>query len=132
AIVADRVALLEAGQRWAEAANALRAEARRDERDDESLGHAARDYLKAQDPLHAEGALLAALLRHPQRRRLYKPLAVEIYTPRGDFALAEKVLEAGERNAVDMLPIYAASADVIAKREQAWTEHTALGPEGRP
>ena len=132
AIVADRVALLEAGQRWAEAANALRAEARRDERDDESLGHAARNYLKAQDPLHAEEALLAALLRNPERGSLYKRLAVEIYTPRGDFALAEKVLEAGERNAVDMLPIYAASADVIAKREQAWTEHTALGPEGRP
>ncbi len=132
AIIADRVALLEAGQRWGEAAETLRAEARRDERDDESLGHAARNYLKANDPTRAEEALLAGLLRNPERGSLYQRLAVDIYTPRGDFALAEKVLEAGERNAVDMLPIYAASADVISKREQAWTEHTALGPEARP
>ena len=132
AIIADRVALLEAAQRWGEAADTLRAEARRDEGDDASLGHAARNYLKANDPAHAEEALLAALLRNPERGSLYQRLAVDIYAPRGDFALAEKVLEAGERNAVDMLPIYAASADVIAKREQAWTVHTAMGPESRP
>jgi O-antigen ligase/tetratricopeptide (TPR) repeat protein len=129
-IIADLVLLLESNQRWTEAADTLRAEARRDERDDESLGHAARNYLKANDPARAEEALLAALLRNPERGSLYQRLAVDIYAPRGDFALAEKTLEAGERNAVDMLPIYAASADVIAKREQAWTEKTALGAGG--
>src|SRR5262249_3976459 len=119
AIIADLVLLLESNQRWAEAADTLRAEARRDERDDESLGHAARNYLKANDPARAEEALLAALLRNPERGSLYQRLAVDIYTPRGDFALAEKVLEAGERHAGDMLPIYSASADVPPKREPA-------------
>ena len=132
AIVADRVALLEAGERWTEAADTLRAEARRDERDDQSLGHAARNYLKANDPARAEESLLAALLRNPERGSLYQRLAVDVYVPRGEFVLAEKVIEAGERNAVDMIPIYSASSDVIAKREQAWTERMALGAQERP
>jgi hypothetical protein len=132
AIVADRVALLEASERWTEAADTLRAEAGHDERDDESLGRAARNYLKAKDAVRAEESLLAALLRNPERGSLYQRLAVEVYVPRGDFALAEKVIEAGERNAVDMLPIYSASADVIAKREEAWTERTAMGAGGQP
>jgi O-antigen ligase len=132
AIVADRVALLEASARWTEAADTLRTEAGHDERDDESLGHAARNYLKAKDPTRAEESLLAALLRNPERGSLYQRLAVEVYVPRGDFALAEKVIEAGERNAVDMLPIYSASSDVIAKREEAWTERTAMGAGGQP
>jgi hypothetical protein len=119
-IVADRVALLEAGERWAEAADTLRAEAERDEYDERSLSQAARNYLKAGDPQRAEEALLGALLRNPERGSLYQRLAVDIYTARGDFASAEKVLQAGERHAVDMLPVYAASAEVIAKREQAW------------
>ncbi len=99
--------------------------------DDASLAHAARNYLKANDPERAEEALLAALLRNPERGSLYQRLAVDIYAARGDFALAEKVLEAGERNAVDMLPVYAASADVIAKREQAWTERVAAPSRDR-
>jgi O-antigen ligase len=132
AIVADRIALLEASERWTEAADTLRAEAGHDERDDESLGHAARNYLKAKDPARAEESLVAALLRNPERGSLYQRLAVEVYVPRGDFALAEKVIEAGERNAVDMLPIYSASSDVIAKREEAWTERTAMGAGGQP
>jgi O-Antigen ligase len=132
AIVADRVALLEAAERWTEAADTLRAEAGRDERDDESLGHAARNYLKASDPVRAEEALLAALLRNPERGSLYQRLAVDVYVPRGEFVLAEKVIEAGERNAVDMIPIYSASSDVIAKREQAWTERMAMGAQERP
>src|SRR5262249_6275360 len=124
-IVADRVTLLEARERWAEAADMLRAEARLDDTDDRSLGHAARDYLKVKDLGRAEEALLAALLRNPERGSLYQRLAVDVYTMNGDFPLAEKVVEAGERNAVDMLPVYDASADVIAKREQAWSERVA-------
>ncbi len=131
-IVADRVALLEAGGRWTEAADTLRAEAERDESDERSLSQAARNYLKAHDPARAEEALLAALLRNPERGTLYQRLAVDIYTARGDFASAEKVLEAGERHAVDMLPVYAASAEVIAKREQAWTQRVAGSGEERP
>lgn len=132
-IVADRVALLEAGERWAEAADTLRAEAERDESDERSLSQAARNYLRANDPKRAEEALLAALLRNPERGSLYQRLAVDIYTARGDFASAEQVVKAGERHAVDMLPVYSASAEVIAKREQAWTQRlTGPGEEGRP
>jgi O-antigen ligase len=124
-IVADRVALLEAGERWTEAADMLRAEAWRDQADERSLSQAARNYLKSNDPGRAEEALLAALLRNPERGTLYQRLAVDIYSARGDFASAEEVLKAGERHAVDMLPVYSASADVIAKREQAWADHVA-------
>jgi tetratricopeptide (TPR) repeat protein len=130
-IVADRVTLLEARERWVEAADMLRAEARLDDTDDRSLGHAARNYLKVNDLERAEESLLAALLRNPERGSLYRRLAVDVYTARGEFPLAEKVVEAGERNAVDMLPVYDASADVIAKREQAWTERMA-SPEPGP
>jgi O-antigen ligase len=132
-IVADRVALLEAGGRWTEAADTLRAEAERDQSDERSLSQAARNYLKANDPRRAEEALLAALLRNPERGSLYQRLAVDIYGARGDFASAEQVLKAGEHHAVDMLPVYSASADVIAKREQAWTERLATpSEEARP
>lgn len=128
-IVADRVALLEAGGRWTEAADTLRAEADRDQSDELSLSQAARNYLKANDPRRAEETLLAALLRNPERGSLYQRLAVDIYSARGDFVSAEQVLKAGERHAVDMLPVYSASADVIAKREQAWTERLAMPAE---
>jgi O-antigen ligase len=131
-IVADRVTLLEARERWVEAADMLRGEARLDDTDDRSLGHAARDYLKMNDLGRAEEALLAALLRNPERGSLYQHLAMDVYTVQGNFPLAEKVVEAGERNAVDMLPIYDASADVIAKREQAWSERVASPEPGPP
>jgi O-antigen ligase len=130
-IVADRVTLLEARERWAEAADVLRADARLDDTDDRSLGHAARDYLKVNDLERAEEALLAALLRNPERGTLYQRLAVDVYTVQGNFELAEKVVEAGERNAVDMLPVYDASSAVLAKREQAWSERVA-SPEPGP
>jgi O-antigen ligase/tetratricopeptide (TPR) repeat protein len=130
-IVADRVTLLEARERWVEAADMLRAEARLDDTDDRSLGHAARNYLKVNDLERAEEALLAALLRNPERGSLYQHLAVDVYTVQCNFPLAEKAVEAGERNAVDMLPVYNASADVIAKREDAWAERVA-SPEPGP
>ena len=131
AIVADRVALLEARERWAEAADTLRAEAEsRRARRPVARPRGAK-LSEGQRPRRAPSeSLLAALLRNPERGSLYQRLAVDVYVPRGEFVLAEKVLEAGERNAVDMLPIYAASSDVIAKREQAWTERMALGARG--
>jgi len=73
----------------------------------------------------------AALLRNPERGSLYQHLAADVYTVESNFPLAEKVVEAGERNAVDMLPVYDASSDVIAKREQAWSERVA-SPEPGP
>jgi tetratricopeptide (TPR) repeat protein len=130
-IVADRVALLEARERWGDAADTLVAEAERDDLDDRSLGRAARNYLKVGDTARAEQALLAALARNPERGSLYKRLAVEIYGARGDFGLAEEVLAAGERNAVDLLPVYDASAAVITKREQSWAERLATGKGAR-
>jgi len=130
-IVADRVALLEAHERWAEAAGLLVAEAERDDVDDRSLGRAAHNYLKVGDTVRAEQALLAALGRNPERGSLYKQLAVDIYGARGDFGRAEAVLTAGERNAVDLLPVYDASVAVITKREQSWAERLAAGKESR-
>jgi hypothetical protein len=128
-IVEDRVALLEARERWLNAAEALRAEAERDDTDDRSLAHAARDYLQANDEVKAEEALLAGLLRNPERGTLYQHLAEDIYAARGDFPSAEKVLAAGELHAIDMLPIYDAQADVVTQREEAWAEGL---PTGEP
>ena len=80
-IVADRVTLLEAARPLGGGrGHAARRGAASMRRDDQSLGHAARDYLKANDPERAEEALLAALLRNPERGRLYQRLAVDIYT----------------------------------------------------
>ena len=123
AIVADRVALLEAAERWTEAADTLRAEARRDERDDQSLGHAARNYLKANDPDACGGSAArraAAQSRTRQllptagRRRLHRARRVRPGR-KGDSRRASATPSTCCRST-------AASADVIAKREQAWTE----------
>src|SRR5439155_44470 len=95
AIVDDLVTLLEARERWSEAAATLRTEA--DLRADESttLARAARDYLKGQDYEAAEQMLLAALIRTPDQGDLYRKLAVDVYARQGDFPAAESVLAAG-------------------------------------
>jgi len=117
AILDDLVTLLEAGERWGEAATVLRAEAERGAGPGINLTRAARDYLKARDYAAAEQTLLTALLRRPEQGDLYRDLAVDIYAARGDFSTAEGVLKAGERNAIDMLPIYDGVTEVLAKRE---------------
>jgi O-antigen ligase len=133
-IVNDLVTLLEARGRWGDAADALRAEASRGAAGD-YLVRAARDYLKARNQTSAEETLLAALLRTPEQGDLYRRLAVDIYAARGDFASAESVLAAGERNALDMRPVYEGVTEVLAKRERARSDGfnpPAAEPEATP
>ncbi len=116
-IVEDLVTLLEARAHWKDAATALQAEAERNARSVGPLVRAARDYLKADDGAAAEQVLRAALQRAPERGDLYRTLAVDVYAARGDFPAAESVLHAGERNALDMLPVYEGVTEVLGRRE---------------
>src|SRR5438552_645622 len=117
AIVEDLATLLEARGRWSEAARALVAEADHGAGSGRTLARAARDYLEAGDRAGAEQSLLAALTQAPERGDLYRTLAVDVYAARGDFSAAENVLHAGERNALDMLPVYHGVTEVLARRE---------------
>jgi hypothetical protein len=85
----------------------------------EYYARAARDYLKARDESNAEKTLLAALERTPEQGDLYRDLAVKVYADRGDFDVADTVLEAGERNAVNMMPVYRGTTEVLTRREAA-------------
>jgi O-antigen ligase/tetratricopeptide (TPR) repeat protein len=125
-IVLDLVTLLEVRGQWADAAARLRAEADRGAASAAYFARAARDYLKARDPDSAEGALLAALLHTPEAGNLYRQLAVEVYASRGDFDMAATVLKAGERNALDMLPIYRGVTELLTRRQAADNDHAAL------
>src|SRR5439155_5353284 len=124
-IVEDLVTLLEARAHWREAATALQAEAGRNARSVSPLVRAARDYLKVDDRAAAEQVLRAALQRAPERGDLYRTLAVDVYAARGDFPAAESVLQAGERNALDMLPVYEGVTEVLARRESMGIEKVA-------
>jgi hypothetical protein len=119
AIVSDQVLLLEARERWEDAATVLGAAADLEPTDHASLARAARNHLKARNEDAAEEALLGAVLRAPGEGDLYRDLAVRIYAARGDFPMAERVLEAGERNAVDLLPVYDGRDEVLRRRESA-------------
>lgn len=116
-IVDDLATLLEARERFADAAAHLRAEAERNEDGRVYLARAARAALRANDLDGAEETLLAALTRTPEQGRLYRDLALEVYAARGDFASAETVLQAGERNAVDLLPIHRGVSELVVRRE---------------
>ena len=128
-IVSDLVSVLEARERWSDAAAVLAGVAGRSLEGGANLAHAARNYLKAGDTAAAEKTLLAAMVREPQQGELYRDLAVEIYAKRGDFPMAEDVLEAGERNALDMLPIYDGITQVLARRESNRPEDRAIGQD---
>ena len=128
AIVEDLVTLLEARGHWKEAAAALQAEAARSAQGGGQLARAAGDYLKAGDLGAAERTLRAALQQAPERGDLYRTLAVDVYAARGDFPAAESVLHAGERNAVDMLPVYEGVTEVLARREATGIEKVASAP----
>src|SRR6059036_1972538 len=121
-IVEDLASLLEALGHWREAAASLQAEAGRNAEVSGQLARAARDYLKADDKAAAEQVLRVALERAPERGDLYRTLAVDIYAARGDFAAAESVLQAGERNALDMLPVYEGVTEVLGRRESSGME----------
>jgi len=125
AIVEDLASMLEARGHWREAAAALQAEAGRNAEVSGQLARAARDYLKADDKAAAEQVLRAALERAPERGDLYRTLAVDVYAARGDFPAAESVLQAGERNALDMLPVYEGVTEVLARRESMGIEKVA-------
>jgi hypothetical protein len=119
AIVDDLVTLLEARERWADAAALLRDDADPGADGAVRLAHAARDWVRAGDHQAAEQALLTALLRTPERGELYRLLAVDVYGAQKDFDTAERVLHAGERSAVDILPVYEGVTQVLAQREAA-------------
>jgi thioredoxin-like negative regulator of GroEL len=119
AIVDDLVALLEARNRWADAAALLRDDADPGPDGAVRLAHAARDSVRAGDHAAAEQALLTALLRTPERGELYRLLAVDVYGARKEFETADRVLHAGQRSAVDILPVYEGVTQVLAQREAA-------------
>ncbi|MCC6765095.1 MAG: O-antigen ligase family protein [Deltaproteobacteria bacterium] len=116
-IVDDLATLLEARERFADAAALLRAEAERSEDGRAHLARAARAALRARDLDAAEATLLAALTRTPEQGRLYRDLALDVYAARGDFESAETVLRAGERNAIDLLPIHRGVSELVVRRE---------------
>jgi tetratricopeptide (TPR) repeat protein len=116
-IVDDLATLLEARERWTDAAKFLRAEAGRSEDGHAYLARAARSALKAKDLNGAEETLLAALTHSPDQGKLYRDLALEVYAERGDFDNAETVLEAGERNAFDLEPIHRGVTELVVRRE---------------
>ncbi len=118
-IVDDLVTLMEVRGRFAEAAAVLNEEGDRSAEGGTYYARAAKDYLKAKDEGSAERALLAALERTPEQGDLYRDLAVRIYAERGDFDTADTVLEAGERNAVNMMPVYRGTTEVLTRREAA-------------
>src|SRR5438093_160877 len=128
-IANDLVSLLEARERWSEAAAVLAEEGDRSLDANTDLGRAARNYLKAHDFRAAEQSLLAALLRAPEQGQLYRDLAVEVYAARGDFPLAERVIEAGQRNALDMLPVYEGVTEVLTQHESARDSDDFVAPE---
>jgi hypothetical protein len=68
-------------------------------------------------------------LHQPEEGILYRRLAVDVYAARGDFDTAQTVLKAGERNAVDLLPIYGAVTEVLGRREAARAEEMAQPTE---
>jgi len=125
AIVDDLVTLLEARERWSEAAETLRAESDLRAGESTSLARSARDYLKGQDYEAAEQTLLAALLRTPDQGDLYRRLAVDVYASQGDFPTAESVLAAGERNALDTVPVFRGVTEVLERRDLARTDDIA-------
>jgi O-antigen ligase len=118
-IVDDLATLLESRERFADAAAHLRAEAERNEDGRAYLARAARAALHAHDLDTAEEMLLAALTRTPEQGQLYRDLALEVYAARGDFESAETVLQAGERNAVDRLPIHRGVSELVVRRESS-------------
>lgn len=127
AVVYELVALREARGRWREAAALLRVEADRSGDRGIDLGRAARDYRRAGELDAAEATLVAALLRAPDDGDLYRRLAVEVYAKRGDFETAERILRAAERNAGDMMAVYAGVTEVL-RQQQQWLSSRAFAP----
>lgn len=124
-ILNDLALLLEARDRHADAARLLRAEAAASHDGRLLMARAARNALRVGDLATAEEVLLAALAENPDEGRLYRDLAVGVYAARGDFASAETVLTAGERNALDMLPVHRGKTEFLERRAAAEDDRTA-------
>jgi hypothetical protein len=124
-ILNDLALLLEARDRHADAARLLRAEAAASHDGRLLMARAARNALRVGDLGTAEEVLLAALAENPDEGRLYRDLAVGVYAARGDFASAETVLTAGERNALDMLPVHRGMTEFLERRAAAEDDRTA-------
>lgn len=124
-ILNDLALLLEARDRHADAARLLHAEAAASPDGRLLMARAARNALRVGDLGTAEEVLLAALAENPDEGRLYRDLAVGVYAARGDFASAETVLTAGERNALDMLPVHRGRTEFLERRAAAEDERTA-------
>lgn len=125
-ILNDLALLLEARDRHADAARLLRVEAAASHDGRLLMARAARNALRVGDLATAEEVLLAALAENPEEGRLYRDLAVGVYAARGDFASAETVLTAGERNALDMLPVHRGMTEFLERRAAAEDDRTAL------
>lgn len=124
-ILNDLALLLEARDRHADAARLLRAEATASHDGRLLMARAARNALRVGDLATAEEVLLAALAENPDEGRLYRDLAVGVYAARGDFASAATVLTAGERNALDMLPVHRGKTEFLERRAAAENDRTA-------
>ena len=124
-ILNDLALLLEARDRHADAARLLRSEAAASHDGRLLMARAARNALRVGDLATAEEVLLAALAENPDEGRLYRDLAVGVYAARGDFASAETVLTAGERNALDMLPVHRGMTEFLERRAAAEDDRTA-------
>ncbi|MFM7141164.1 MAG: tetratricopeptide repeat protein, partial [Alphaproteobacteria bacterium] len=133
--VVDQLArLLEARDRWDEAGDVLFEEGRRAQ-DVEMLTRAARDHLVAKDYDRAEKALLAALVVAPDQAQLYRSLATEVYAPRGQFDLADAVLDTGRRNAADLMPLYRSMSELLnlrKARERAMIVRSKSAEDSKP
>lgn len=130
-VAEDLVALLEARERWSEAAAELRDAAGITPDDAPRLAHAATDFLKGGDAEAAQQALIAALKLTPEQGDLYRKLAVEVFAARGDFASAEQVLRVAQQNSQDMIPVYRGLTKVLTMREAARSD-AEVGPPDAP
>ena len=83
------------------------------------LRRAAADHLSVKDYASAERALLAAMLLAPDQATIYTSLATQVYAPLGEYDRADSVLDAGRRNAADLLPLHRSMSELLNLRKSA-------------
>lgn len=118
AVTSELAQLLENRGKWDEAGSVLFEQGRTVE-DVRLLTRSANDHLVVRNYDGAEKALLAALVLAPDQATIYRDLATRVYAPRGDYERADAVLDAGRRNAADLLPLHRAMSDLLDLRKQA-------------
>ena len=115
-VVEQLANLLETRQRWDEAGDILFEEGQRSQNLD-YLTRASRDHLVGKNYAGAEKCLLAALTLAPDQAQIYQSLATEVYAPRGQFEMADAVLDTGRRNAADLMPLYRSMSELLNLRK---------------